>query len=43
MTAYCSVPSQEESKQDAEQGQDAKATQQAADALSHLNDAPTQE
>ena len=38
LTAYCSVPSAEESATDAkEQAQSAKGTQQAADALNGLN------
>ena len=43
MTAYCSVPSAEETNQDASAQADAQAAKQAVDALKQLNQPPSQE
>ena len=42
MTAYCSVPSAEETNQDASAQADAQAAKQAVDALKQLNQPPSQ-
>ena len=43
MTAYCSVPSADETNQDASAQADAQAAKQAVDALKQLNQPPSQE
>ena len=44
LTAYCSVPSTDETAQtDVDQAQSAKATKQAVDALNGLSNPPSQE
>ena len=43
LTAYCSVPSADETKQDSAVQTDAQAANQAAEALAHLNDPSSQD
>jgi hypothetical protein len=43
LTAYCSVPSAEETKQDAAQQADVQAANQAVEALEHLNNPSNQD
>ena len=43
LTAYCSVPLAEETRQEASAQADVQAAQQAVEALDHLNDAPSQD
>ena len=44
MTAYCSVPSADETAQtDGDQAKGVQATMQAVDALDHLNEPPRQD